>query len=121
MTRWHRPGARPVDRARDVARTCWQALEQVDPAAARVIAHAAHLAGETWLVPQIARHQPDDLITVPDAAELVGRSVRWVYGWVAEDRDGSKTGTARAIPDRDGRIRVRVATILEAVAENDGM
>jgi hypothetical protein len=50
---------------------------------------------------------------VPEAAELVGRSVRWMYGWVAEDRDH------RAIPDRDGKIRVRVATVLEAVAHKE--
>ena len=111
MTKWHRPGTRPVDRAREVARTCWEALNAVDPAAARAIGLAAQAAGEGWLVPQFARHQPDDYVTVAEAAELVGRSVRWAYHWVATDRD------RRSITDSDGHLRVRVGTLLESVAK----
>jgi hypothetical protein len=111
VSRWHRPGARPVDRAREVARTCWQALSQVDPATAAAIAKAAEQAGEAWLTPQLARHQPDDYIPVPDAAELVGRSVRWTYGWVAAHRDDP------AVTERGGRLRVRVGALLESVAK----
>lgn len=110
MSKWHRHGDRPVDRAREVARTCWRALSAVDPLAAETIAWAAQQAGETWLAPQIAQYGPDDVVTVSEAAELVGRSVRWTYQWVAEDRE------RRAVLGPDQRIRVRVRDVLETVA-----
>ena len=108
MTRWHRPGTLAVDRAREVARTCWVALEQVDPATARAIAWAAEQAGEGWLTPAPATHTEEDYVPVSTAADLVGRSVRWVYAWVAEDRE------TRARIDRTGRITVRVGDVRDA-------
>ena len=110
MSQWHRPGALPVDRAREVARTCWEALRRVDPEAAGLIARAAAAGGEHWLVPEMARYTLDDTVTVVEAAHLVGRSARWGYQWVAQDR------ARRAIVGLDGRIRVRVRDILESAA-----
>lgn len=110
MSRWHRRGTLPVDRAREVARTCWEALRRVDPDAAELIAQAAAAAGEHWLAPEVARHGLDDVVTVVEAAHLVGRSARWGYKWVADDRE------RRAVVGRDGRIRVRVRDVLEHVA-----
>lgn len=109
VSRWHIPGATSTDRAREVARTCWQALRKVDPHAAELIAWAANEAGEAWLVPQLARHQPDDLISPVDAAELVGKSARTVYEWIARGRLPHTVGS-------DGRIRVHVATLLDFAA-----
>jgi hypothetical protein len=100
----------PVDRAREVARTCWEALRNVDPKTADLIAKAAAAAGEQWLAPEIAQHTLDDVVPVIDAAQLVGRSARWVYQWVAKDRD------RRAVIGRDLRIKVRVRDVMEAVA-----
>jgi hypothetical protein len=108
MTRWHRPGTLAVDRAREVARTCWEALAAVDMDTAQAIAHAAALAGEGWLSAQPATHTEDDYVSVSTAAELVGRSVRWVYAWVAENRE------ARSRVDRAGRITVRVGDVRDA-------
>jgi hypothetical protein len=110
VNRWPIAGARPVDRARDVARTCWEALHRVDPDAANLIAQSAAEVGEQWLTPQIARHDLDDLVSVSEAAELAGRSVRWTYEWVAGDRDH------RAVLGPDRRIQVRVRDVLEAAA-----
>jgi len=101
----------PVDRAREVARTCWEALRRVDPEAAVLIAEVAASAGEAWLTPQVAQYGQDDTVTVIEAAELVGRSARWVYQWVAQDR------VRRAVVGRDNRIRVRVRDVLESVVE----
>jgi hypothetical protein len=119
VNRWHRPGMLAADRAREVARTCWEALAAPDPdctchhpALAEAIGKAATLAGEGWLVPQLARHGPDDWVTVTVAAELVGRSVEWVYRWVAKDRAN------RAIVGSDGLITVRVGSVQDAVAES---
>jgi hypothetical protein len=110
VSKWHRPGDLPVDRAREVARTCWEALRRVDPEAAQLIADVAAAAGETWLTPQISQYALDDTVPVLEAAELVVRSVRWVYQWVAADRP------RRAVVGTDGRIQVRVRDILESVA-----
>lgn len=111
MSKWHRPGDLPVDRAREVARTCWEALHRVDPESANLIAQAAAAAGEHWLAPEISRCSLDDVVTVVEAAQLVGRSARWGYQWVAEDRE------RRLILGRDGRMRVRVRDVLEHVAQ----
>jgi hypothetical protein len=110
MGEWHRPGALPVDRAREVAQLLWEALRRVDPEAAQLIADAAAAAGESWLTPQAAQYTLDDTVIVIEAAELVGRSARWVYQWVAQDR------ARRAVVGHDNRIRVRVRTLLESVA-----
>lgn len=112
MGEWHRPGTLPVDRAREVARTCWAALRRVDPQAAQLIAEAAAQAGEAWLTPQVAQYGPDDAVNVLEAAELVGRSVRWVYQWVANDREH------RAVAGNDGLTHVRVRQLLESVAHD---
>jgi hypothetical protein len=111
VSEWHRAGALPVDRAREIARTCWQALNRVDPEAARLIADVAAASGEYWLTPQVSQYSMDDVVTPLEAAELVGRSVRWAYQWVAQDRP------RRAVVGHDGRIRVRVRDILEGVAQ----
>jgi hypothetical protein len=87
-------------------------LDRVDPEAAELIAWAASEAGEGWLAPQLARHTPDDWVTVSVAAELVGRSVEWVYKWAARDR------ADRIIVGGDGLITVRVGSVQDAVAES---
>ena len=110
MSKWPIRGAQPVDRARDVARACWTALQRVDPEAAEVIALAAETAGERWLRPQPSQYGPDDVVTVIEGAELIGRSARWVYAWVARDR------AHRLVTGRDGRMRVRVRDLLEYAA-----
>ena len=112
MSEWPIAGARPVDRARDVARTCWDALHRVDPTAAAAIADAAVMAGEHWLTPQVARHDLHDFVSVPDAAKIAGRSPRWAYEWVAADREN------RAHVGADGKIRVRLGEVLESVAND---
>lgn len=109
MTRWHRPDARPVDRAREVARTCWQALNAADPATATLIATAATQAGEGWLAPQMARHGPEDVISPVEASELVGVAARTIYGWIA-------TGRLVHSVNNQGRFRVKVNDVLEAMA-----
>jgi len=112
VSRWPAPGTLAVDRAREVARTCWTALNRVDPEAAELIAWAATEAGEGWLAPQLAQYGPDDWVSVSAAAELVGRSVEWTYRWVAQDRPH------RAIIGADGLITVRVGAVQDAVAES---
>jgi excisionase family DNA binding protein len=109
VTRWHRPGARPVERAREVARTCWAALSVADPEAADLIAWAATQAGETWLTPRPATYGPEDRVSPAEAAELVGVSVRTVYGWISSGRLDHSLNA-------QGRIRVRVDAVLATMA-----
>jgi excisionase family DNA binding protein len=109
VSRWHQRGVSATDRARQVARTCWEALHRVDPDAARLIAWAAREAGEGWLVPEPARHTRDDLVGVLEAAELVGYKARTIYDWISCGRLAHTT-------DRQGHIRVHVGTLLDFVA-----
>jgi hypothetical protein len=109
--RWPYPADRPVDRARQVAQQYRAALARTNPDACAAIDQAARWAGETWVLPQIAQHKPDDLITAPEAAELTGRSLRWVYQWVSDDRD-------TRMHQRDGKTHVRVRDIQHAAARH---
>lgn len=108
--RWPYPADRPVDRARQVAQQYRDALARIDPAACTAIDQAACWAGETWVIPQVAQHQPDDLITAMEAAELTGRSLRWVYAWVSADRAARMHAT--------DPIRVRAGDIQHAAARH---
>jgi hypothetical protein len=102
--------SRPVDRAREIARTLWVALYRVDQESASAIADAAEAAGEHWLRPEPARWGLDDIITVAEAAQMTGRSVRWIYWWVSQDRG------ARIVSPEGTPIRVRVGDLLEYLA-----
>lgn len=106
--RWPFPGDLPVDRARQVALQYRAALGRLDAAACAAIDSAAVLAGEGWVVDELAVETEDDLVTVPRAAELVGRSRRWVYQW------------ARTNPHmiaKTGPTRVRLLDVRAAVAD----
>ena len=85
--RWPFPGDLPVDRARQVGTEYRRALWQLDPEACAAIDEAAVLAGETWVISDWAAETPDDLVTIPRGAELVGRSTRWVYNWAQLNPD----------------------------------
>ncbi|MFC5992931.1 helix-turn-helix domain-containing protein [Pseudonocardia hispaniensis] len=109
MTSWPFPGDLPVDRARQVARTFRDALHQVDPDAAAAIEQAAVAVGETWLRPAVALAADEDFVSVADAADIVGCSVRLVYKWVAD-------GVLPSYPE-GGKIRVRVGEARRVDAE----
>lgn len=81
---WPFPGDRAVDRARQVAQQYRAALAQVDPAACAEIDRGAAAAGETWALLRPPRFDDHELVSVPEAAEEIGRSVRAVYNWVAD-------------------------------------
>jgi len=51
---WPSRGDTALDRARIVARTCWQALHRRDPGAATELASVFAAVGETWLAPPAA-------------------------------------------------------------------
>lgn len=105
--RWPFPGDLPVDRARQVCHEYRRALWKLDPEACAAIDRAAILAGENWVIVEWAVETADDVVTVPRAAELVGRSLRWAYQWV-HDHPGVVRDT--------GPIRVRLGDVQEAVA-----
>jgi len=85
--KWPFPGDLPVDRARQVCLEYRRALMQTDPDACEKIDQAAALVGEGWVSSELASETEDDLVTVARAAELVGRSVRWVYKLTEQDPD----------------------------------
>lgn len=104
--RWPFPGDLPVDRARQIAEEYRRALRAVDPEACAIIDSAAVAVGEGWAVEEIAIETADDVVTVARAAEIVGRSERWVYEWVHTHRD-----RIRSISP----IMVRLGDVQEAV------
>lgn len=105
---WPFPGDLPVDRARQVAIQYRDALLRTAPEACDAIDAAARLAGEGWVVDDLAIEQGEDLVTVTRAAELVGRSKRWIYQWAADH--------AVWEGQRQGPILVRLADVRAAVA-----
>jgi hypothetical protein len=105
--RWPFPGDLPVDRARLVALQYREVLERLDPAACTVIDEAAVLAGESWVLREWAIETEDDYVSVERAAELVGRSTRWVYAWAARN-DGAVRRRPTLI--RLGAIRAAAAS-----------
>jgi hypothetical protein len=88
VSRWPFPGDLPVDRARLVALQYREVLWRLDREACATIDRAAVLAGESWVLREWAIEDEDDYVSVDRAAELVGRSTRWVYLWAAEN-DGA--------------------------------
>ena len=66
------------------------------------------------MVTEWAIEQDDEWITVPRAAELSGRSTRWVYDWAA-----NHPGAYRKLPGRNG-LRVRLGDLRQAVAHERG-
>ena len=107
MSKWPFAGDLPVDRARQVALQYRHALSAVDPDTCGVIDAAAMLAGEGWVVTEWSVEQEDDYVSVGRAAELVGRSTRWVYLWAAGRTEGVR---------RQGQVKVRLADVRKAVA-----
>ena len=85
MSRWPFPGDLPVDRARLVALQYRELLWRLDPLACAAVDEAAVLAGENWVLREWAIEDEDDFVSVSRAAELVGRSTRWVYNWAADN------------------------------------
>jgi len=85
----------------------------VDPDTCHAIDAAAIMAGETWVTPDVAVETEDDLVTVSRAAELTGRSVAWVYKWLAQDKPNRVKATHPS-------ALVRLGDIYDAVAYERG-
>ena len=85
MTGWPFPGESPADRARQVALQYRQALWNLDPHTCAAIDQAAVWAGEHWVIAEWAVETAEDWVSVARAAELVGRSKRWVWAWAQEN------------------------------------
>lgn len=85
MTGWPFRGDLPVDRARQVALQYRRVLWQVDREACAAIDTAAIWAGEHWVISDWAVETGEDWVSIARAAELVGRSKRWVWAWAREN------------------------------------
>jgi hypothetical protein len=107
VTEWPFPGDLPVDQSRQVALEYRRALQLVDPAACAAIDAAACWANQGWVIGELAVETEDDLVTVSRAAELVGRSTRWVWDWAHEHPEA--VGRRRPIMVKVGHLRAAVA------------
>jgi hypothetical protein len=87
VSQWPFPGDLPVDRARQVALEYRRALWERDPDACAKIDSVATAVGENWVISDWAVETGEDLVTIPRAAELVGRSTRWVYNLAQQRPD----------------------------------
>lgn len=102
---WPWPGDSTLDRARRVAQSYRQALEDRDPNACHQLDSQFEKMGETWMSPRILTLSTDDWVTVDEAAGLVEVTAQAVYQWVKAERIRHVVGT-------DRRIRVIVADLL---------
>lgn len=84
-----------------------KALQAVDPATCEVIDQAAAWAGESWVLEELAVETGDDLVSVARAAELVGRSTRWVYAWARQNPSAVKQQHPIRLRLRDVRSAAR--------------
>lgn len=91
-----------MDRARKVAQTYRLALQGAEPEACTRIDQAARDAGEGWVCPQLTT---DEWVPVATAAEVSGRSRRWVYAWI--ERDAGRWAMI------DGRLHVWLGDVLQ--------
>lgn len=87
MGEWPDAHDLPVDRARQVAQEYRRALRRADRLTCDIIDRAAEHVGETWVIEEYADELEDDLVSVRRAAELIGRSERWVYMLAARNPD----------------------------------
>lgn len=108
---WPFPGDTALDRARRIAQSYRAELVAADPAAAGVLDARALAYGETWIVPQLATVDLDDLVTVDEAAELVGKTPAAIHKWITRDK------RLEATTDASGRLRVRAGDLLDVHAE----
>jgi hypothetical protein len=98
----------PLDRSRIVARSYREALRMNFPElCARIDEHMLGL-GQTWVVPQIAQYELDDLLTAQQAADYCGIEKQTLQVW--------KSRGLTVIETVDGR-RYRVADLLAYQAE----
>ncbi|AHH98305.1 hypothetical protein [Kutzneria albida] len=109
--RWPIPGDTALDAARAIAREYRRALQLVDPDTCAHLDRQAEVFGQQWLLPTVAIHGENDLVTLDVAAELVGRSRDMIYKWARRDQ------RLTAHPGSDGRLRVRVGDVENVDAE----
>lgn len=85
MNKWPNAGDLPVERARQVCSEYRLHLLKLDPELCGIIDEAAIAVGETWVNPELAIETHESEVTVSRAAEITGRSTRWVYKWISRD------------------------------------
>ena len=101
---WPRRADSPLDRARTVARSYREALLRASPETCLGIDVRFIELGQTWIAPDIAQYEPDDLLTPRQAAMFCHVRPATLPVW---RRRGLRVTTT---PDG---LRYRVADLLE--------
>lgn len=78
---WPWPEDTPLHQARRVANTLLKLLHDVDPLGAQIARSQIHTYGLTWLGSTLVTREPGDIVTTPEAAELLGVSEDTVRRW----------------------------------------
>jgi hypothetical protein len=91
----------PLDKARTVARSYREALRmQVPHLCARIDAHMVE-HGQTWVVPQVAQYEFDDLLNARQAADYCGIEPNTLQVWKARGLEVVETVDGRRYRVRD--------------------
>ena len=78
---WPWPGDTPLDRARRVARTYRDNLNNLDPALCAQLDQRCRDLGQGWIEPQALAHGPDDLLTAEEVADMCNVQPSTVRQW----------------------------------------
>ncbi len=78
---WPYPGDGPIARARRVAHAYRAALLEADPNACDELDTRMRVFGQTWAVPRVITHEPDEWLPVADAADVAAVDVPTLRQW----------------------------------------
>lgn len=78
---WPWPADTLTDRARRVARSYRDALQQHAPEACEQLDERTRKLGQAWIIPAILTVQPDDLLTRFQAADYCGVKAKTISEW----------------------------------------
>lgn len=115
--RWPYPNDSELERARAVALMYRQHLRAQSTDLCDQCDETAVAFGEFWAAPHLVRHEPDDAITTPEAAELVGVSEAMIRHWARLPHPDDPTRMLLPRFKRRGRHMTYLVANVEAALE----
>lgn len=107
---WPYPGDMAADRAKRIAIAYRRELEKVDPDACQLLDDQFANMAESWMLPTLALHDPDDWVRIEEAALMVGRGTSAIHKWIQRK-------LLPSLKDDAGRSIVRVGDVLDVAAQ----
>lgn len=115
--RWPWPGEDDLDRARRIAHAYRQHLHTAAPQLCDALDEAIVAYGELWAVPATVVYEPEDAITTPQAAELVGVTSEMIRHWARLPHPDDPDRSLLPRFKRRGRYMTYLVAHVEAAVE----